>query len=277
MHQKRTPYNQLGHKKNFRNAWQDFTQSFVHWRIFWVMGSSDIRKRYARSRLGQFWLTLSLIINIAALGVVWSYLFKMPISEYLPFLAVGTIFWTYTSTCINEGTNLYISSASYLRELNIPKLTYVNSLLVRNFIVLCHNLLVLIPIYLFFSLKISITNIVLSIFGLILTSILLFPVITFVALVSLRFRDLPNIIASLMQVIFYVTPVMWKVQLMPERFYKYLLLNPFAVMLSLCRDPLLGNEVATDYWIAAIIYILLTYGLIIPIFNKYRNRISYWL
>lgn len=277
MHQEYNLYNQSGCRKNFSKAWQDFVQSFIHWRIFCIIGISDIRKRYSRSRLGQFWLTLSLIINIATLGVVWSYLFKMPIADYLPFLAVGTIFWTYISTCINEGSNLYISSSSYLRELNIPKLTYLNSLFVRNFIILCHNLLVLIPIYLLFSLKISVTNIILSIFGLVLTSIFLFPCIVLIALVSLRFRDLPNIITSLMQIVFYVTPVMWKVNLMPERFHQYLVLNPFAVMLSICRDPLFGTEVSSTYWIAATIYILLACALAIPVFSKYRNRIVYWL
>lgn len=277
MHQEHKVQSQTRLRENFSRAKEDFLQSFVHWRIFLVIGISDIRKRYARSRLGQFWLTLSFIINIVAIGVVWSYLFKMPIAEYLPFLAVSMIFWTYISTCITEGLNAYISSSSYLHELSIPKLTYVNSVFVRNFIVLCHNLLVLVPIGLFFSFKISITNVIFSILGLVLTSIFLFPVIVIISLATLRFRDLPSIINALMQIVFYVTPVMWKTDLMPERFHKYLVLNPFAVMLSICRDPLFGNEVSNTYLVAAIIYIILACSLAIAFFSRYRSRIVYWI
>lgn len=271
------PHHRSSFKKDLADAWCDFIASFASWRIFCMIGVNDIRKRYTRSKIGQFWLTLSLAINIATLGVVWSYLFKMPTKEYMPFLAVGTIFWTYISSCIIEGANLYISSASYLRELNIPKLSYVNSLFVRNFIILFHNLIVLIPVFLFCAASISIKATLLSLLGFVLTSLFLMPVIMLLSLLSLRFRDFPNIIASLMQITFYVTPVMWKVSLMPERFHHYLILNPFAVFLSICREPLLGTEIASEYWIAALIYAVLAWAIAFPFFSKFKARIVYWL
>jgi ABC-type polysaccharide/polyol phosphate export permease len=270
-------YRKSEFRTNLIKAWHDLINSFVYWRIFGVIGINDIKKRYSRSRIGQFWLTISLAINIFTLGIVWSYLFKMPIAQYLPFLAAGTIFWTYLSACIIEGTNLYITSSSYLRELNIPKLTYLNSLIVRNVIVLGHNILVLIPIYFFFSIPISIINIIFSVIGLIITSIFLFPVIIFVSLLSLRFRDLSNIIASTMQIMFYITPIMWKVNLMPERFQPYIILNPFAVFLSICRDPLFSINIPISYWLAAIIYTILAWLVAFPFFSKFRARIVYWI
>lgn len=268
---------QSGYKQNLSKTWQDLVNSFVHWRIFYIIGVNDIRKRYARSKIGQFWLTLSLAINISALGVVWAYLFKMPVVEYLPFLATGTIFWTYITSCITEGSSLYISSASYIKELNIPKLTYVNSLFVRNIIILGHNLLVLIPIYLYFPVPIFVDSVILSILGIIISSLFLYPIIMCVSLVSLRFRDLPNIIVSCMQIIFYVTPIMWKVNLMPEKFHKYFVFNPFAVFLAICRDPLFASEIPNIYWLAAFLYILLAWIAAFLFYSKYRARIVYWL
>ena len=275
-------------KKNLRNndqsfaknlccSFRDIVESFAHWRIFCMIGINDIRKRYTRSRLGQFWLTLSLAINIAALGFVWSHLFKMPAATYVPYLAVGTIFWTFICSCITEGSMVYISSSSYLLELNLPKISYVNSLFVRNLVVLLHNLLVLVPIYFFCPMTISITSIVWSLIGLAVTILFLFPVVIVTGLFSLRFRDCPNIITSLMQIVFYVTPIMWKVELMPERAHGYMLLNPFAVFLALCRDPLMDNVISIDYWIAAFIYIALGWIIAIPLFGKFRSRIVYWV
>lgn len=264
-------------RQNIFCALQDIAESFAHWRIFCMIGMNDIRKRYTRSRLGQFWLTLSLAINIGALGFVWSHLFKMPVADYIPYLAVGTIFWTFISSCITEGAMVYISSTSYLMELNIPKISYINSLFVRNLIVLLHNLLVLIPIYFLCPITISLAHIGWSLIGLGATMFFLFPAIIVISLFSLRFRDCPNIIASLMQIVFYVTPIMWKVELMPERAHAYMLLNPFAVFLSLCRDPLMNTPVSGNYWIAALIYIVLAWIIAMPIFSRFRSRIVYWV
>lgn len=268
---------QRNFKKDLYIACKDFIGSFACWRIFYVIGINDIKKRYARSRIGQLWLTLSLCINIATISVVWSYLFKLPLSEYLPFLAIGTIVWQYISICIIEGASLYITSASYLRELNIPKLTYVNSLIIRNVVVLGHNLLVLIPIYLICSMSVPFAGLLLSIFGFIITSLFLFSIVIFVSLISLRFRDFPNIISSIMQIVFYVTPIIWKTHLMPERFYSYLILNPFAVFLSICRDPLLDVKIPDYYWLAAFIYTIIAWTIAFSFFSKFRTRIVYWL
>ncbi len=262
---------------NFKKAWLDLISSVKHWRIFCTIGISDIKKRYARSRLGQFWLTVSLSVNIAVLGFVWSYLFKMPVEKYLPFIATGVIFWTFISACITEGCYAYITSTSYLKELNIPKLSYVNSLLVRNLVILGHNLIVLVPVYLYYTSVISITSILLSLAGFALTLAFLFAAVMFLSLVSLRFRDIPNIIASLMQIVFYLTPVMWQVELMPSRFHPYLILNPFAVFLSLCRDPLLQVSLPLEYWLAGIIYVMLSWAISFSLFSRFRARITYWL
>lgn len=264
-------------KQNLFCALQDIAESFAHWRIFCMIGVNDIRKRYTRSKLGQFWLTLSLAINIGALGFVWSHLFKMSIADYIPYLATGTIIWTFILGCITEGAMVYISSTSYLMELNIPKVSYINSLFVRNLIILLHNLLVLIPIFVFCPQAISLINICHFLAGLSTTLLFLFPAVIVIGLFSLRFRDCPNIIASLMQVVFYVTPVLWKVELMPERAHTYMLFNPFAVFLALCRDPLMNIPVSNDYWIAAFIYIALAWIVAVPIFSKFRSRIVYWI
>lgn len=264
-------------RKNFKLAKKDIITSFRAWRIFGLMGLNDIKKRYARSKLGQFWLTLSLAINVSALGFVWAFLFKMPVQEYMPFLATGTIFWTYISTCITEGSNLFINNSSYLKELNIPKVTYINSLFVRNKIVLFHNLLVLLPVYIFCIHAVIPLNVILAFIGLVLTTIFLFNLIILISIFSLRFRDFPNIVVSLLQIVFYLTPVMWKIELLPERAHKFMILNPLGVFLSLCRNPLLGMSIPSYYWLAALLYIIIAFALSLPFFAKFRSRIVYWI
>jgi ABC-type polysaccharide/polyol phosphate export permease len=92
-----------------------------------------------------------------------------------------------------------------------------------------------------------------------------------------RFRDLPQIVASFMQIAFFVTPVIYKPELLSDRLWAATHLNPFASFLSLLRDPLLGQvPEATHYWLASAV----AFGglaLTIPVFARFRARIAYWL
>ncbi len=260
----------------FQKAWADLISSFAFWRVFGLMGINDIRKRYKRSKLGQFWLTLSTCINIGALAIVWALLFKISLKEYLPFIAVSQVIWVFISGCVIEGASAFISAEHYLKELSIPKISYINSLFVRNIVILLHNSVVLIPVYLFCSISISWFSIA-SLLGFLLTFLFIFGVVIIIAIISLRFRDFPNIVTSMMQVVFYVTPVLWKPNFMPEKVQKLMIYNPFAVFLSICRDPLLNISVSSGYWIASIGYTLCSLIIAFLFFSKFRARIVYWL
>lgn len=269
--------NSLDSSKKIHKAVGDFLSSFSYWRIFYLIGITDIRRRYARSRLGQLWLTLSLTVQISSLGFVWGYLFKIPLSDYLPYLATGMIFWNFILTSTTEGASIYINSISYLKELTIPKLSYVNSLFVKSIIILLHNLIVLIPIYLYYGVSVSLSGIAHALVGFIVTCIALYCTIIPIALLSLRFRDFPNIILSLSQIVFYVTPIMWKIDSMPEKIQQYVVFNPAAVFLSFCRDPLIGSVVPNSYYFMGAAYIIIALTVAIFTFSKYRARIVYWV
>src|SRR5262249_31045184 len=68
-----------------------------HWRVSHLIGVRDLRHRYARSKLGQLWLTLSTGVMIAMLTAVWSLLWNQPIHELMPFIGVSLVIWNYLS------------------------------------------------------------------------------------------------------------------------------------------------------------------------------------
>ena len=68
-----------------------------HWRVWHLLGVNDLRHRYARSKLGQLWLTLSTAIMIGVLAAVYSLLFNQPMHELMPFIGVSLIMWNYLS------------------------------------------------------------------------------------------------------------------------------------------------------------------------------------
>src|ERR1044072_2328255 len=82
-------------------AW-DFTESIKRWQLWWLLGYNDVRQRYRRSRVGQFWITLSMGIFIVAIGPVYAILFATELKEFLPYLTVNIVVWSFISSMIND-------------------------------------------------------------------------------------------------------------------------------------------------------------------------------
>src|SRR5215471_1377167 len=88
----------------------DLMSGISNWRVSHLMGLGEIRRRYARSRIGQFWLTISTGIVVTTLGLVWSTLWKMPIADLLPFVAISLIVWTLITGTLAEAATVFVSA-----------------------------------------------------------------------------------------------------------------------------------------------------------------------
>ncbi len=104
-----------------------------------MMGWLDIRQRYRRTMIGPFWITLSMAVMVATLGVLYSSLFKLEISEFIPYLAAGFCIWFLIAAMINEGTTLFVQADGIIRNTSLPIATHVYRLMTRNLITFAHN------------------------------------------------------------------------------------------------------------------------------------------
>ncbi len=95
-------------------------------------------------------------------------------------------------------------------------------------------------------------------------------------LVSARFRDVPQIVASVVQVAFFLTPIIWKPELLPGRAL-VLDLNPFFHFVELVRAPLLGQVPGLASWLAVLGITLGGWLVTLGMYRRYRWRIAYWL
>jgi ABC-2 type transport system permease protein/lipopolysaccharide transport system permease protein len=97
-----------------------------------------------------------------------------------------------------------------------------------------------------------------------------------IGIVSARFRDIPQLIASIVQILFFLTPIFWK----PEslRAYAYVTdFNPFFHLLEIVRAPLLGNFPTTANYFAVLLLTLINVAVASAFFSRYRARIAYWI
>ena len=116
-----------------------------------TLGWFDIRLRYRGSVLGPFWLTLSTAVMVAALGVLYSALFKMELHDYLPYLAVSLVLWNALATVVGEACTCFLQSEGMIRSMRMPFTLYAGRVLVRNLLVLAHNVVVILIVYAWFD------------------------------------------------------------------------------------------------------------------------------
>jgi lipopolysaccharide transport system permease protein len=243
--------------------------------LAWTLGWLDIRLRYRGSTLGPLWLTLSTGIMVGALGYLYSRIFHMDVHDYLPFLALSLVLWGFLGTVVAESCTAFTESEGIVRAMRMPFFLFAIRLLIRNVLVLGHNVLVIALVYVVFQIWPG-SHAMLAIPGLLLWGIDALALVLLLGTFCARFRDILPIVASVMQIAFFMTPVIWK----PEQLGRgqaLLWLNPFFDVLEIVRQPLLGVLPGADIWLGALLYSLVLWGLAWSMFTRARGRIAFWI
>lgn len=270
------PNNIIAMPKAWQLVFQDIFQGIKQWDVWLILGWQDIRFRYRRSTLGPFWITLSMAVTISCMAFLYAYLFKTDIRNYFPHLAAGMIVWNLFSMLITDGTQIFLESAHYLRQVKLPYTIFVLRLIVRSFIVFSHNLIIMVPVIWFFHIPVT-WALLFLIPGFLLIFLAAFPYVFILAILGARFRDVTQIVSSIIQVVYFATPIMWNAEQLSGKLQYIVTLNPFAHFLSLLRAPLLGHLPNMISLLVCISIILIGFGLSFLLMKKVRKRIVYWL
>jgi len=257
-------------------ARHDLVEAVRHWRLIVLLGWQDVRQRYRRSMLGPLWLTVSVAVQIGSLGLVYGELFHLDLKVYLPHLAVGLTVWGMFSNTINDGCLCFISAESFLKQVALPKGIFPARVVLRSLITFAHDVVVLVVVLAIYSPP-SALGVLLSLLGPAIFSFHGLWIGLLFGMASARFRDLPPIVGSVVQVAFFLTPVIWLPSAIQGRLATLLALNPFACFLSIVRDPLFGEPPTLVSWSIVILVTIFGWVLALTMFARFRGRVTYWL
>jgi ABC-type polysaccharide/polyol phosphate export permease len=257
------------------NGAADVLGGFGSWRMWWMLAKNDVIRRYRRSRVGQLWLTLSMAVMILGMGVVYATLFATPMASYLPHLGTGLVLWGLISQTINESCLSFTENENIIRQIALPRFTYLLRTISRNLFVFAHNLIILPVLFVLAGSPIN-WHTLLFFPGLVMVLANLAWVGYLLAILSARFRDIPQIVASIVQVAFFVSPVIFKPSQLPAN-HPVVIFNPFASMLDVMREPLLGN--LPHLWSYGVLTGLFVVGWLFTLnfAGRYSHRVVYWL
>jgi lipopolysaccharide transport system permease protein len=261
-----------------RNRWAmaDVLGGIRLWRLAWALGWLDIRLRYRGSMLGPFWLTISTGVMVAALGGLYSTLFKLDLREYLPFLALSQVLWGFLAAVVSESCSVFTEAEGVIRSQRMPFFVFSLRALIRNVIALGHNIVVIVVVFVIFGMVPDLSGLM-ALPGLVLWGIDALALTLILGAFCARFRDIQPIVNSIMQIAFFVTPVIWKPSQLGPNSIANLAFNPFYDLLEIVRGPILGTGVTATTWIGALFYSMVVCAISWAFFVRARGRVTFWV
>jgi lipopolysaccharide transport system permease protein len=224
--------------------------------------------------LGPFWITLSCCILVLGLTFINISLFNTDLKVILPWISVGIIFWNYITSIIEDSTKIFDNQK--LLNISIELIDLVSVNIFKNIIILFHNFIVILLIFLFLGVELN-ANFFFIFFGIAIFVINSYCFSILFGLLCLRFRDFILIIKNALYLIFLITPVFW----LPDSLSKNKLLlvdyNIVFQIIQSIRDPLLGNKLTSNCIFINIFFSIILLILTTFFYNKYKKKALFWI
>jgi ABC-type polysaccharide/polyol phosphate export permease len=257
-------------------AGEDFVRSIEQWRLWSTLAINDVAARYRGSVLGPFWITLSTTAFVLGISLVYGNLMQVSTAKYVSWMATGVVLWTFMSGTILESGDTYIQASVIIRQSNLPLPLFVWRTISRNLLYFGHQVIVVIGVSLWFHYFLKI-NLPMFLAGFVLVLINISWMAFVAAVVAARFRDMQQVIATLLQLIFFVSPVIWIPNDMKGLRSMVLLANPFYHMLDVTRNPLLGLPTHMDSVVVLLVMAVVGWLITYLLYGSVRRRIVHYL
>ncbi|SDK65654.1 ABC-2 type transport system permease protein [Lentzea albidocapillata subsp. violacea] len=286
--------------RTFKRAFADVREAWDHRELWGHLGWQDIKQRYRRSVIGPLWITISMGTTALALGLLYSVLFETNVPTFLPYVTVGFIVWNFILGCITEGTDVFIANEGLIKHLPAPISVHVMRMVWRQVLFLAHNLVVYAVVLAIFFTALddpyTITKggiehpglswtIVFAIPGFALLAVNAVWVALLFGVISTRFRDIPPVVTSFINLVFFMTPIVWDAGVLQRvtggdgNDWRMLIaeLNPVYHFVEIVRAPLLGHAVDWHHWVVVGGFTVVGWFAALVILRNYRARVSYWV
>jgi ABC-2 type transport system permease protein/lipopolysaccharide transport system permease protein len=243
---------------------------------WWLLARQSIQGSYRRTVLGPFWITIQQLVWVLGIGVVYSQLFHVNRSGFIPLLAYGVLIWSLISGVITSAPSLFSDSAAYLASSTLPISFYLYQSLAVQALTFLHSAVVMVLIPIMYGVVPTVAAI--GLVPLALTLILVNSVFAmlWLAPLGLRYRDVRVAVSAITPLMMFMTPIFWDPTQLRNRHW-IVLLNPMAWPVVSMRDPLLGHPADRSLWVLFLAATLLNGAFGLVVFSRSRARLRYWI
>jgi lipopolysaccharide transport system permease protein len=261
--------------------WTDYLQRVWRLRYFWLsLVEKDLRARYKNSTLGIGWSLLRPLAMTTVLCVVFAKLFNISIAEYAPFLLTGLTVWQFLSECIFGGCSSFIQSAGYIRQRPVPLAIFPLRIVLGAGL---HSLIAL-GVALLFTACIrglpAVTPLIHLLPGVVICFLLGWALAILCGIAHVHFSDTQHLLEIGLQMIFYLTPVMYPLETLRDRHRMLWVLqwNPIGHLLAILRAPIVNGTAPTlENYVIAAGFTVAMLGLAAVCLRKLEQNLVFWI
>lgn len=259
----------------FMVALADVRAAFRMSPVWLQTGWTDVIWKYRRTKIGPFWHTLNLAAFVIVMGVIWSVVLNQDPLQHFRYVATSLTVWSLISSMITEGAGSIIGGQATALSMRYPYVAFAFGHVWRSLLLFGHHMLLYVAI-LVFTLYPPTWALLLLIPGLILVLLNGVWMSLLIGIICLRRRDVSQIVASLMQIAMFVTPIFWPRDLLGDKFSAAVDYNPLYHFVEILRGPMLGNVPTAANWAWAIGALIVGSALTAYVYGRTRDRLAFW-
>ncbi|MFH1004988.1 MAG: ABC transporter permease [Bacteroidota bacterium] len=237
--------------------------------LFYFFTWKDIKVKYKQTVLGVLWAILQPFIMMVVFSVFFGKVIGVP-SDNIPypiFAFSGLILWNIFSSGVSNASQSMVANANIIKKIYFPRLIIpISAILVALFdFIMAFIVYILLLVYYQFS----ISPLILLYFPLsiLITVIATFGIGTFIAALNVKYRDFRYVIPFLIQLLFFLTPIIYPISMVPQWTKPFLALNPMVGAIDLLRSTIINNELNWQY-----VTISISSSVILFLFGLYYFR-----
>ncbi|KAF0967018.1 MULTISPECIES: galactan export ABC transporter permease subunit Wzm/RfbD [Gordonia] len=268
--------------RTFARGVKDLRDGLASRELWLHLGWQDIKQRYRRSVLGPLWIVIATGVTAIAMGLLYGELFGMDIKVFLPYVALGFIFWNFIQSSILDGAEVFSKNEGLIKQLPAPVSVHVYRVVWRALIIFAHNVVIIVLIFLIFPPPLDWTVLlVIPAIGLYVLNAIWVSIVF--GILSTRFRDIGQLLTTVVQLVFFMTPIIWTTSSLGSATgetssrLKLVELNPMFHYLEIARGPLLGEPVEFYHWAVVLGCTAVGWILGMLVMRNYRARVAYWV
>ena len=209
----------------------------MNFELIWELAKTDFKVRYNGSMLGYLWALLRPLLIFLILNVIFSRVFSSGVNNYSLNLLTGLILWGYFTDGTKIGLTSLYTKSNLISKVNLPKSAIVIASTIHTTITFVINLFILGIFFVWFRVTPSFSSIGFFIFYLILLYILVLGFAFLMAPLYLKYRDLDQIWEVLLTLGFYVSPIIYPLSYIPDRYQPWLWINPSSYLIHYIKLP----------------------------------------
>jgi lipopolysaccharide transport system permease protein len=234
----------------------------------------DLKVKYKGSTLGFLWSLLNPLLMIVVYTVAFKYVMKIKVPNFPIFLFSALLPWNFLSSTLSMGVTSITENSNLVKKVYFPREVLPLSIVLVNLFHFCLSFLVLIPALLFFKIipGFSFLFLVVIVF---FQTLFVLGLTLLVSALDVYYKDVKHFLEVLLNLWFWLTPIIWPLNLVPEKLQDYVYLNPFTAFVQAYRDIILDNRFPKPL----ILTILMVTGILVfflgaLVFQKKQRRFA---